>query len=168
MRLPRTAVLLQALALLSGDPLTAGQIDQELQVVLHNAGFTGRIESTLQQRIGHHIDNQLADLGRLLWFDTVTGLNDDNTCAGCHSPTNGFGDTQSIAIGIQNNNLVGPNRRGPRNQRRTPAVSNAAFFPGLMWNVRFFAASGDPFDNSSGFVFPQPEGTTRFPPHDPT
>ena len=44
MRLPRTAVLLQALALLSGDPLTAGQIDQELQVVLHNAGFTGRIE----------------------------------------------------------------------------------------------------------------------------
>jgi cytochrome c peroxidase len=46
-------------------------------------------------------------------------------------------------------------------------VSNAAFFPGLMWNERFFAASGDPFDNSSGFVFPRPEGATRFPPHDP-
>lgn len=46
-------------------------------------------------------------------------------------------------------------------------VSNTAFFPGLMWNERFFSASGDPFDNSAGFVFPPPEGTTRFPPHDP-
>ena len=26
---------------------------------------------------------------------------DDNTCAGYHSPTNGFGDTQPIAIGIE-------------------------------------------------------------------
>jgi cytochrome c peroxidase len=36
-----------------------------------------------------------------------------------------------------------------------------------MWNERFFAVSGDPFDNSGGFVFPPPEGATRFPPHDP-
>lgn len=27
--------------------------------------------------------------------------------------------------------------------------------------------SGDPFDNSQGFLFPAPEGTTRFPPNDP-
>ena len=92
---------------------------------------------------------------------------DDNACAGCHSPTNGFGDTQSIAIGIQNNNLVGQNRLGPRNQRRTPMAVNTALFPALMWNERFFAVSGDPFDNSGGFVFPPPEATTRFPPHDP-
>jgi cytochrome c peroxidase len=37
---------------------------------------------------------------------------------------------------------------------------NTAFYPTLMWNSRFFAASGDPFDNSQGFVFPDPEGTT--------
>jgi cytochrome c peroxidase len=36
-----------------------------------------------------------------------------------------------------------------------------------MWNGRFFAFSGDPFDNSLGFVFPPPEGATRFRPHDP-
>ena len=36
-----------------------------------------------------------------------------------------------------------------------------------MWNGRFAALSGDPFDNSAGFSFPAPEGTTRFPPNDP-
>jgi cytochrome c peroxidase len=39
----------------------------------------------------------VADVGRLLWFDTLTGLNNDNSCAGCHSPTRGFGDTQPKA-----------------------------------------------------------------------
>src|SRR5438132_3938136 len=46
-------------------------------------------------------------------------------------------------------------------------VFNSAFFPALMWNERFFAVSGDPFDNSGGFIFLPPEGATRFPPHDP-
>ena len=36
-----------------------------------------------------------------------------------------------------------------------------------MWNGRFLSLSGDPFDNSRGFKFPLPEGTTRFPPNDP-
>ena len=133
-------------------------LDQQLEAVLLDAGFTGRVESTLENRIGRHIDRQLADLGRLLWFDTITGLNDDNTCAGCHSPTNGFGDTQSIAIGIENNGIVGPHRTGPRNMRRTPMAINAAFYPNLMWNSRFLSLSGDPFDNRAGFQFPSPEG----------
>ena len=60
-------------------------LDQELAARLLQLGFTGQIESTLELRIGHRIDNQLADLGRLLFFDTVGGLNDDNNCSGCHS-----------------------------------------------------------------------------------
>jgi cytochrome c peroxidase len=131
-----------------------------LQAVLREAGFTGRIESTLEQRLGRRLDLQLADLGRNLWFDTLTGLNDDNACAGCHSPTAGFGDTQSIAIGIDSNQIVGPQRRGPRNMRRAPMVINSVFFPRLMWNSRFASLSGDPFDNSAGFQFPLPEGLT--------
>ena len=90
-------------------------------------------------------------------FNTITGLNNDNTCAGWHSPTHGFGDTQSIAIGIQNNGIVGPNRTGPRNMRRAPMVINNAFFPRLMLNSRFVALSGNPFDSSAGFSFPSPE-----------
>jgi len=73
----------------------------------------------------------------------------------------------SLAIGVQNNNRVGPHRAGPRNQRRAPTAVNAAFYPKLMWNGRFSAPSGDPFDNSLGYLFPAPEGSTEFPPFDP-
>ncbi|MEO7838368.1 MAG: cytochrome c peroxidase, partial [Anaerolineales bacterium] len=135
-------------------------LDDKLQAVLSQAGFTGRMESTLEQRLGRRLDLPLADLGRNLWFDTLIGLNNDNACAGCHSPTAGFGDTQSIAIGIDSNEVVGPHRAGPRNMRRAPMVINTAFFPRLMWNSRFAALSGNPFDNSAGFQFPLPEGLT--------
>ena len=133
-------------------------LDAELRAQLASLAFTGRIGATLEARLGRRIDHQLADIGRMLWFDPIGGLNDDNTCGGCHSPTNGFGDTQSIAIGIDNNGVVGPGRTGPRNQRRSPMVINTVFFPTLMWNSRFNARSGDPFDNGAGFVFPDPEG----------
>ena len=140
--------------------VSTSELDAQLADALMQHGFTGRIESTLEQRLGRKVDNQLADLGRLLFFDTVGGLNNDNNCSGCHSPTAGFGDTQSIAIGVDNNGVVGPSRTGPRNQRRTPTVVNTAFFPNLMWNSRFASLSDDPFDNGAGFIFPAPEGTT--------
>jgi cytochrome c peroxidase len=135
-------------------------VDTALRGYLASHGFTGRVASTLEMRLGRRIDRQLANVGRLLWFDPIQGLNNDNACAGCHSPTSGFGDTQPIAIGIDNNGTVGPGRTGPRNQRRTPMAINTAFYPTLMWNSRFHAQSGDPFDNSQGFVFPAPEGPT--------
>lgn len=148
-----------ALALI-GAERSPSRIDTELTDTLDRLGFTGSIESTLETRLGRKVDTDLADLGRLLWFDTIGGLNGDNTCGGCHSPTNGFGDTQSIAIGIENNGVVGPHRTGPRNQRRTPMAINTAFYPRLMWNSRFESLSGDPFHNDRGFLFPSPEGTT--------
>ncbi len=141
-------------------------LDRNLTRALQRAGFTGQIEGTLEKRLGRVVNPRLADLGRLLWFDTIGGLNDDNSCSGCHSPANGFGDTQSIAIGIDNNGIVGPDRTGPRNQRRTPMAINTAFFPTLMWNSRFAALSHDPFDNSKGFQFPDPEGLSLS--HQPT
>jgi cytochrome c peroxidase len=133
-------------------------LDDELAHLLATHGFTGQIESKFREELGRPIDQQRANLGRLLWFDIIGGLNNDNTCGGCHSPTNGFGDTQAIAIGIDNNLIVGPDRAGPRNQRRTPLAANTALYPALMWNSRFAALSGDPFDNSAGFQFPPPEG----------
>ena len=142
-------------------------LDQQLAALLLNAGFTGRIESSLEQRLGRPVDRDLTKLGRDIFFDSLGGLHNDNSCAGCHSPSNGFGDTQSMAIGVDNNNRVGPRRSGPRNQRRSPIVANSAFFPKLMWNGRFASLSGDPFDNSQGFSFPAPEGLTKFPPNDP-
>jgi cytochrome c peroxidase len=141
-------------------------LDVQLADLLADHGFTGRIEEQLEERLGRRIDPDLADLGRNLFFDPILALRKDNSCAGCHAPQFGFADSQSIAIGIRNNNVVGPGRSGPRNQRRSPTLLNSAFFPALMWNARFFAPTADPFDNSLGFVFPLPEGMTRFPPGD--
>lgn len=109
-------------------------------------------------------DSKKSDLGRLIFFDKGLGLHGSNSCAGCHSPTTGWGDTQPIAIGIRSNDIVGPGRKGERNQRRTPTIANTAFYPKLMWNGRFSVNSGNPFDNSAGFTFPTPEGTTLFEP----
>src|SRR5262245_7663293 len=162
----RICIVVISLLLLSTFAVSSTTLDDQLAAVLAQHGFTGRIESTLEPRLGRKLDNQLVDLGRLLFFDTVGGLNNDNNCSGCHSPKNGFGDSQSIAIGIDNNGIVGPDRAGPRNQRRTPMVINTAFFQNLMWNSRFAALSHDPFDNSAGFQFPLPEGLTlSYQPH---
>lgn len=141
-------------------------LDADLRGALAAAGFTGTIQQTYRARIeatlGRPLDARLAEIGRLLWFDTLHSLHADNTCGGCHSPTNGFGDSQPMAIGVQNNGFVGPHRAGPRNQRRSPLVINTALYPALMWNGRFNSTSGDPFDNSQGFHFPFPEGDDRF------
>src|SRR5215469_4581684 len=85
-------------------------LDSTLVSVLSNAGFTGNTQQEFQQRLeanlGRPVDPKLANLGRMLWFDKIHSLHHDNTCGGCHSPTNGFGDSQPMAIGVQNNNLV--------------------------------------------------------------
>ena len=123
---------------------SANGLDAALRAYLDRHGFTGRVASTLEARLGRRVDQQVAEVGRMLWFDPIGGLNDDNTCAGCHSPTNGFGDTQSIAIGIENNGIVGPGRTGPRNQRRTPMVINTAFYPDADVELALRAALGRP------------------------
>lgn len=159
-----TAAAVIAISLFSATAgLARTALDRELAAMLRANGFTGRVEESLPARLGRPIDINLSDLGRELFFDNFLGLHGDNSCAGCHSPANGMGDSQSIAIGVDSNLVVGPNRVGPRNQRRAPGVINNAFYPALMWNGRFNSLSGDPFDNSQGFSFPAPEGTTRFP-----
>jgi cytochrome c peroxidase len=169
LRLALLATVLTPVVLLAARAFGGGDerpLDARLTERLRDVGFTGRVGSTLTDRLGRPLDPRLTDIGRLLWFDTITGLNDDNTCAGCHSPTSGFGDTQPIAIGIDSNGVVGPDRAGPRNMRRAPMVLNTAFYPDLMWNSRFSSVSGDPFDNSQGFLFPPPEGTSlSYVPH---
>jgi hypothetical protein len=53
-----------------------------------------------------------------------------------------------MAIGIDNNDIVGLSRRGPCEQRRSPLVANTIFYPALIWTPRFVVLSGDPFDPS--------------------
>ena len=50
-------------------------LNEQLSAVLNQHGFTGRIGLSLEQRLGRKIDNQLADLGRLAFHDSLLGLN---------------------------------------------------------------------------------------------
>ncbi|KRR15996.1 hypothetical protein CQ12_29030 [Bradyrhizobium jicamae] len=138
-------------------------LDSRLDAALKAAGFTGRIKDKLPT-----LDQEKVLLGRDLFFDKILALHGDNSCSGCHAPQRAYGDTQSIAIGVDNNDIVGEGRKGPRNQRRSPILVNTAFYPKLMWNGRFSSLSGNPFDNSKGFLFPSPEGSEKFGAHDQT
>ncbi len=165
-----------AALLLVSTQASAQSLDANLRRVLAREGFTGTIESKLTDadHLDRAINLALVGLGSFLWFDPILSLHNDATCASCHSPTNGWGDTQPIAIGVQSNYVVGVGsdpalgRVGPRNLRRSPMTANSVFYPTMMWDGRFSALSGDPFDNSSfAFSFPAPEGDTAFPAGDP-
>lgn len=136
------------------------ELDASLGTLLSAHRLDGRIEEQLAIRLGRPIDDGLAELGRLLFFDRILSLTGDNSCAGCHGPNVAFNDPVPISIGIDNNLVVGEGRRGPHNRRRAPTVLNAAFYPRLMWDARFRSVALDPFDNSRDFVFPEPDGTS--------
>src|SRR4030095_11610753 len=87
-----------------------GALDRRLRRVLHEVGFTGRVEASLIERLGRPLDPDKVSLWRFLFFDTILGLHDDNSCAGCHSPAFGFGDSQPMAMGVDHNGIVGPDR----------------------------------------------------------
>lgn len=144
----------------SADPLqSSASLDEQLMAELRENGFTGNIESTFEQKLGRKVNKKLAEVGRLLFFDPILSLAGDTSCASCHSPTAGFGDTLSISIGVNNNSMVGAGRRGPHNMRRAPSIINAALYRSLTWDSRFISYSHSAFDNTSGFAFPEPEGT---------
>jgi cytochrome c peroxidase len=142
------------------EPLSGATMDERLVTSLGLSRITGRIEESLVAKLGRPLDDRLAEVGRLLFFDPILSITQDNSCSGCHGPNASFNGARSIAIGVGNNGVVGPGRSGPHNLRRAPTVINAAFYPNLMWDGRFSAASLDPFDNSLGFEFPEPEGRT--------
>ncbi|WP_081716412.1 cytochrome-c peroxidase [Asticcacaulis sp. AC460] len=144
----------------------ANATDVALTQILTKLGVTGTLQTDYVKARGKPIDPQLAELGQFLFFDTILSLANDNSCSGCHAPQAAFSDTQSIAIGVGSNCVVGPSREGLHNQRRSPSAANAAVYPSLMWNGRFSAVSGNPFDNSQGYLFPAPEGDQKFAPYD--
>ncbi len=56
------------------------RLDRQLATVLYQNAFTGQVECSLPRRLGRALDPNLVNVGRMLWFDTITGVHDDNTC----------------------------------------------------------------------------------------
>src|SRR5256885_2442659 len=70
----------------AGSAASADGLDRQLTAALHAAGFTGRVEESLPQRLGRPGNPRLADLRRLLWVDKSGGPHFHNTRGGCPSP----------------------------------------------------------------------------------
>ena len=134
-------------------------LDSDLRIALRSAGFTGRSEARFRQRLGRPIDQGTGRSRQTAVVRHDWRLEQRTTPAPAvtRQPTDSVTRSRSPS-GIDNNGIVGPHRTGPRNQRRTPLAINTALYPTLMWNSRFVAVSGDPFDNRMGFQFPPPEG----------
>jgi cytochrome c peroxidase len=73
-----------------GSSVDDEQLDTLLSKSLQDAGFSGLIGQSLENKLGRKVNTDLSETGRLLWFDSATGLNNDNSCGGCHSPSNGL------------------------------------------------------------------------------
>ena len=107
------------------------RLNDQLAAVLAAKGFTGTVESTLEERLGRRIDPKLADLGRLLWFDTRHWASPrqrlrrlplaDRTASATRSRSPSASRTTTSS---------GRAAPAPRNQRRTPMVVNTALLPG--------------------------------------
>lgn len=78
---------------------------------------------------GFVINNEIATLGRVLFYDTQLSINNRTSCATCHKQAFGFADNKAKSVGFEN-------KLTPRN---SPAILNAglqeAFFHDLSEEV---------------------------------
>lgn len=72
------------------------------------------------------VDPQLAELGRLLFYDPILSADDDRSCASCHHPDLGFSDGRPLAEGSHGEDL----------RRNTPSLWNVAYATSLFWDGR--------------------------------
>ena len=137
------------------DTLTA--VDAELKSVLKKARFTGKIESTLERWLGRRLNPNwpisAGSRGSTKSFSVRT------TKRRLPFPDERIWRRSPPAVGVQNNNKVGPHAPDPISPRRD---RQHAFYAADV-ERRFSAPSDNPFDNSGGFLFPPPEGDVTFP-----
>ena len=89
------------------------------------------------------VDDPLAQLGRKLFFSKSLGGDLDAACVSCHHPVLGGGDglAQSIGVGADDPDLLGPGRTHPDGDltvpRNAPTTFNLALWQeGLFWDAR--------------------------------
>ncbi|MBB6520341.1 cytochrome-c peroxidase [Pseudoteredinibacter isoporae] len=69
---------------------------------------------------------QLAALGKALFFDSNLSIDFSTSCATCHKPDQAWADGQATATGLKNKTL----------RRATPSIINTAYSLTFMWDGR--------------------------------
>ncbi len=97
--------------------------------VQNYADYVAQAPQEWQDIVGP-INNELATLGRILFYDSRLSSNNQLSCAGCHAQPAAFGDDRT-----NNRTSAGVNGRTGKN---TPQLTNVALHPGgrMFWDER--------------------------------
>lgn len=72
------------------------------------------------------IDNDVATLGRVLFYDTQLSHNNSVSCGSCHQQINGFADPRNFSVGFENGLTA----------RNTQTIVNTGTQTGFFWDLR--------------------------------
>jgi cytochrome c peroxidase len=72
------------------------------------------------------IDNDIATLGRVLFYDTQLSQNNSVSCGSCHQQINGFADPRNFSFGFEN----------VLTERNTQTIVNTGTQTGFFWDLR--------------------------------
>lgn len=72
------------------------------------------------------MDEDVIELGEVLFFDPRLSGNDELSCASCHVPALGWSDGKPLFEGFE----------GVEGPRRTPTIINSAYYDELFWDGR--------------------------------
>ncbi len=80
--------------------------------------------------------SEMAELGRMLFFDPILSDQNDLSCAHCHHPDLGFADGQRHAVGAGGTGFGSDRSGGLTLPRSTPALWNVGYNRILFWDGR--------------------------------
>ncbi|MDZ7878206.1 MAG: cytochrome c peroxidase [Saprospiraceae bacterium] len=78
------------------------------------------------EKAANPITNDVATLGRVLFYDKKLSLNNQVACASCHHQANAFADNVALSTGFN----------GQKTTRNASTITNAILEKGLFWDMR--------------------------------
>jgi cytochrome c peroxidase len=143
---PLAALTLAVSVALAQSELTP--LDDELRQHIETRGLTG--DPTTERELPH-IQDPLAQLGKLLFFSKALSGDVDVACASCHHPLLAGGDGLSLSVGVgaENPDLLGPGRKhdttgrgaidpdadgDPNVPRNAPSTFNVAMYDEFLFH----------------------------------
>lgn len=107
-------------------PTTAYRYSQvESELPSHFQGFSIRNGMGMNGGL-IEIDDNVATLGRVLFYDPKLSLNNLVSCASCHRQANGFSDTKALSVGFE----------GKITPRNSMPIVNPGMLNNLFWDSR--------------------------------
>ena len=145
-------------------------LDDLLVLALREAGFTGTVGTSIEQRLGRPHRSRISPISAGCSCSTShrrAARRQHLRRAATRPPTASATRSRSPSAS-RTTTSSGPTAAGPRNQRRTPDGDQHRVLPEAdVERAVLSSVAATRSTTRQGFLFPPPEGTTAFPPDDP-